>query len=82
MARCYPWRDVIYGEMLLSLFMTRWYPTYQNHLSHHPRFCYHVPHPLMYSAIMAMFSVVDDDVHVAMEVWIFNDLAVSVTCKT
>ena len=65
MARCYPWRDVIYGEMLLSLFMTRWYPTYQNHLSHHPRFCYHVPHPLMYSAIMAMFSVVDDDVHVA-----------------
>ena len=73
MARCYPWRDVIYGamlwrdviygKMLLSLFMTRWYPTYQNHLSHHPRFCYHVPHPLMYSAIMAMFSVVDDDVH-------------------
>ena len=65
MARCYPWRDVIYGAMLLSLFMTRWYPTYQNHLSHHLRFCYHVPHPLMYSAIMPVFSVVDDDVHVA-----------------
>ena len=61
MERCYPWRDVIYGEMLLSLFMTRWYPTYQNHLSHHPRFCYHVLHLLMYSGI----SVVDDDVHVA-----------------
>ena len=61
MERCYPWSDVIYGEMLLSLFMTRWYPTYQNHLSHHPRFCYHVLHLLMYSGI----SVVDDDVHVA-----------------
>ena len=61
MERCYPWRDVSYGEMLLSLFMTRWYPTYHNHLSHHPRFCYHVLHLLMYSGI----SVVDDDVHVA-----------------
>ena len=39
--------------------MTRcyYYYPYRNHLSHHPRFCCHAIH---YSAIMAMFNVVDD----------------------
>ena len=52
MARCYPW-----SEMLLSLFMTRWYPTYQNHLSHHPRLCYHVLHLLMYSGTSVLSTM-------------------------
>ena len=74
MERCYPWRDVIYGAMLSMARCYLWRDViitihnemvsnilYQNHLSHHPRFCYHVLHLLMYSGI----NVVDDDVHVA-----------------
>ena len=75
MARCYPCRDVIHGEMLISLSMARCYPwrdviitircryvTHDKILLLSMAICYYL---LIYSAIMAMFSVVDDDVHVA-----------------